>query len=60
MTLNVNKGVLKHSYTENLLSGLNVSILLRRSAACGVMLGKSLSQFCRVLLGRDLMYLIAF
>lgn len=43
-----------------LLSGLNVSILVSKSADCGVMFGKSLSQFCRVLFGSDFMYLMAF
>ena len=54
------KYVHKHSSTVYLLSGLNVSILLRRSAAWGLMLGKSLSQPCLLLFGNDLMYLIAF
>ena len=43
-----------------LLSGLNVNILLSKSAAWGLMLGKSLSQPCFVRLGNDFMYFIAF
>ena len=41
------------------LSGLKVNILVSKSAAVGLMLGNSLSQFCFDLLGRDLIYLMA-
>ena len=50
----------KHYSTVYLLSGLNVSIFDKRSAAWGLMLGNNLSQLCLLLLGNDLMYFIAF
>ncbi len=49
----------KHYSTLYLLSGLKVSILDSKSAACGFMSGNNLSQFCLVLFGKDFMYLIA-
>jgi Mn2+/Fe2+ NRAMP family transporter len=42
------------------LSGLKVSILERRSAAVGLILGNSFSQDCRDRFGNDFMYFIAF
>lgn len=53
------KNVPRHYSTEYRLSGLKVSILERRSAAWGLISGKSLSQLCLVLLGRDFIYFIA-
>lgn len=50
----------RHYYTVYLLSGLNVNILLSKSAAWGLIFGKSLSQPCFVRLGNDFMYFIAF
>ncbi len=57
--LNINYILPKHYSTVYLLSGLKVSILDRRSAACGLMSGNSLSQFCLVLFGKDFIYLMA-